>query len=144
MQCNSGIQTKNPDILLLNHKISPNESEFLLCQVAQQDELRRGLAAAKEEAARAEADLVEARREIEVSPTQLVLVFMILFLYLSVVFHHKYRSCKYEKHSREIEVRPCLKLFRPTVSNNLDTSLFRRVKLFCLRWALAWSRRRGR
>ena len=35
-------------------------------QVAQQDELRRGLATAKEEAARAEADLVEARREIEV------------------------------------------------------------------------------
>ena len=68
MQCNSGIQTKNPDILLLNHKISPNESEFHLCQVAQQDELRRGLAAAKEEAARAEADLVEARREIEVRP----------------------------------------------------------------------------
>merc|ERR1719208_136682 len=34
-------------------------------QVAQQDELRRGLATAKEEAARAEADLVEARREIE-------------------------------------------------------------------------------
>ena len=35
-------------------------------QVAQQDELRRDLATAKEEAARAEADLVEARREIEV------------------------------------------------------------------------------
>ena len=35
-------------------------------QVAQQDELSRGLATAKEEAARAEADLVEARREIEV------------------------------------------------------------------------------
>ena len=35
-------------------------------QVAQQDELRRGLATAKEEAARAEADLIEARREIEV------------------------------------------------------------------------------
>merc|ERR1719239_467226 len=40
-------------------------------QVAQQDELRRGLAAAKEEAARAEADLVEARREIEARETVL-------------------------------------------------------------------------
>ena len=40
-----------------------------MVQVAQQDELRRGLAAAKEEAARAEADLVEARREIEVGPS---------------------------------------------------------------------------
>merc|ERR1719222_994596 len=38
-------------------------------QVAQQDELRRGLAAAQEEAARAEADLVEARREIEARET---------------------------------------------------------------------------
>ena len=117
MQCNSGIQTKNPDILLLNRRISSIKFERPFCQVAQQDELRRGLAAAKEEAARAEADLVEARREIEVSPTQLVLVFIILFLYLSVVFHYKYQSCKYEKHSREIEVRPRLKSFRPTVSN---------------------------
>ena len=27
---------------------------------------------------------------------------MILYLYLSDVFHDKYQSCKYEKHSREI------------------------------------------
>ena len=76
-QCNSGIQTKNPDILLLNRRISSTKFERHLCQVAQQDELRRGLAAAKEEAARAEADLVEARREIEVRPTQLNPTFMI-------------------------------------------------------------------
>ena len=49
--------------MLLNLKV-----KLYLCQVAQQDELRRGLAAAKEEAARGEADLVEARREIEVGP----------------------------------------------------------------------------
>ena len=34
-------------------------------------------------------------------PTQLTLIFMILHLYLSV-FHDKYQSYKYEKHSREI------------------------------------------
>ena len=34
-------------------------------------------------------------------PTQQTLIFMILHLYLSV-FHDKYQSYKYEKHSREI------------------------------------------
>merc|ERR1719278_2011027 len=45
-----------------------------IAQVAQQDELRRGLATAKEEAARAEADLVEARREIEARENALSLL----------------------------------------------------------------------
>ena len=30
-------------------------------------------------------------------PTQLTIIFMILYLYLSVVFHDKYQSSKYEK-----------------------------------------------
>ena len=39
----------------------------MLCQVARQDSLRRELAAAHEEGARAGADLLEARREAEAS-----------------------------------------------------------------------------
>ena len=35
-------------------------------------------------------------------PTQLTLIFTILYMYLSVVFHNKYQSCKYEKPSRDI------------------------------------------
>ena len=34
-------------------------------------------------------------------PTQLTLIFMILYLYLPVVFYDKYQICNYEKHSRE-------------------------------------------
>ena len=35
-------------------------------------------------------------------PTQLTLIFILWYLYLSVVFHDKYESYKYEKYSREI------------------------------------------
>ena len=44
----------------------------------------------------------EVSRTIVDYPTQLTPIFMILYWYLSVVFHDKYHSCKYEKHSREI------------------------------------------
>ena len=50
----------------------------------------------------------EVSRSIVDQPTQLTPIFMILYLYLSVVFRDKYHSCKYEKHRQHCRLSICI------------------------------------